>query len=52
MSSQSHDKKLKNKSFLMKAYGRTDYKVAQSKGLDIVVAVACVLFAVIVWILH
>lgn len=36
----------------MKAYGRTDYKIAQSRGLDIVVAVASVLFAVLVWILH
>ena len=52
MSNHSQDKKLKNKSFLMKAYGRTDYKVTQSKGLDIVVAVVSVLLAVFVWLLH
>ena len=51
MSNQSHDKKLKNKSFLMKAYGRTDYKVAQSKGLDVFVAVASILLALLIWIL-
>ncbi len=52
MSNHSQDKKLKNKSFLMKAYGRTDYKITQSRGLDVFVAIASVLFAVLVWILQ
>jgi hypothetical protein len=52
MFNSAQDKKLKNKSFMLKSYGRTDYKVAPSIALDLLAALASVLFAVAMWVLN
>lgn len=52
MSNSAHDKKLKNKSFMLKSHGRTDYKVAPSKALDLIAATLSILFAIAIWVLN
>lgn len=52
MNSHSQDKKLKNKSFMIKSYSRTDYKITRSVGLDVVAAIVSLVVAVCVWLFH
>ena len=52
MFNSGQDKKLKSKSFMLKSYGRTDYKVAPSIALDIIAAAFSILAAVAVWVLN
>jgi hypothetical protein len=46
----SPDKKLKHKSFLMRAQERTDYKVQPSKMLDMLAGAISVIAAALVWL--
>ena len=46
----SQEKKLKHKSFLMRAQERTDYKIEPAKGLDVIAAIVSVVAAALVWL--
>ena len=46
----SQEKKLKHKSFLMRAQERSDYKVEPAKALDVLAAIISVVAAALVWL--